>query len=427
LDAFGKLDGLRQTVEELYRDWHAKVMKREALVMDEQERARRLDLLAFQKQELESAGLKAGEDEEMQKERERLRHADTLRLQAEEAYERLSGDAATGGSGTWGAGGAVPGGAVTSSEQAARALTDMARHDSTLGSWAERCRQSAVELRDVAEEVRQYRDRIEADPRRLEEIEQRLALIERLKRKYGATIEEMLKFLDHVTADWREIAHYQQAQDDLVAEIQKAEEAYGREAGELSHRRKAAGLKFLRAVEAELQALGMAHAALEIQWLPSDRPTAAGGEQAEFLVAPNPGESPKPLAKIASGGELSRLMLAFKVVLAKEDRVPTLIFDEIDAGVGGRMAEVIGRKLNAISRERQVVCVTHMAQVASFADAHYHITKEVEDHHTVTRAVKLASRRAVAEELAKMIGGESLTPVALKHAEELLEKARRSA
>lgn len=410
LDAFGKLEGLRQTIEELYRDWHSRVMTREARVMDVQERARRLDLLVFQKHELESAGLQVGEEEKLEQERERLRHADALRRQAEEVYERLSGE----------------GRSVTSAEQAARGLAEMAKYDKGLEAWAERCRQSSVELRDLAGDVRGYRDRVEANPSRLEEVEQRLVLLERLKRKYGSTIEEMQKFLIQVTASWQELVQYQQVQEEAVAGIQEAEEMYRREAQELSKRRKTTGTKFLRAVEEELKVLGMGHVTLEVRWTSSDRPTAVGLEQAEFLVVPNPGEAPKPLDKVASGGELSRIMLAFKVVLAKQDRVPTLIFDEIDAGVGGRTAEVIGRKLKVISRERQVICVTHMAQVASFADAHFQVAKEIGDHRTATHATKLSSKKAVVEELAKMIGGEAVTPVALKHAEELLNKAGQS-
>ncbi len=408
LDTFGQLESVRQTVEEQYRLWHDQVMKRQTLMMDEQERARQLDLLAFQKEELESARIQPGEEETWSREREVLRHAEALAGQAAEIYEGLLGE----------------GQAVGVVERSAKLLVGMAQHDESLRALAERAKQAAVELKDVAEDMRVYRDRVEADPQKLEVVEQRLALLERLKKKYGPTLEDVLRFLDQARVSWTELVNYRNVQDSMNEAIRASEAAYLKEAHDLSKRRRTAAAKLTRAVEDELKVLGMAHAKIDMGWTSLDQPAACGLEHAEFLIAPNPGEPPRPLAKVASGGELSRLMLALKVVLAKQDRIPTLIFDEVDAGVGGRTAEVIGKKLKFMSADRQVICVTHMAQIASHADAHYHIVKKVDDHHTTTQATRLTSSREIVEELAKMMSGEPLTPTAVQHAQELLTRAQ---
>ncbi|HHX38601.1 MAG TPA: DNA repair protein RecN, partial [Armatimonadetes bacterium] len=319
----------------------------EKLTTDARDRARKVDLYQFQIQEIDAAGLHDGEEEELEAERLRLANAEKLFLNAGQAYDRLRGDDAL----------------LDGLAACQELLEGLAEVDRSASSLLDTVGSALYQLEDAAKELRTYRDSIEFNPERLEEVQERLIALQHLKRKYGDTIAEILAYREQLAADLDGLTHSEERE----AELRQQREAVHAEvtalAEQLTHLRRETTGRFQDAVEAELAALAMEQTrfrvALEIGAL---GPT--GTDRVEFLISPNPGEPLKPLARIASGGELSRVMLALKSILARVDRVPTLIFDEVDVGIGGRTAHVIGEKLAALGKEKQVLCVTHLPQVA---------------------------------------------------------------
>jgi DNA repair protein RecN (Recombination protein N) len=277
--------------------------------------------------------------------------------------------------------------------------------------------------------LRDYRERIQFDPERLETVEARLHTIGRLKKKYGSTAGEILGYRDQAALDLKQLEGAEERLVSLGEEIRAVDAELWDRAGHLSRGRGKAAKQLAQQVVGELRQLGMTRAdfRVEITKIEGEDPRGSlrptGLEEAEFLFAPNLGEGFRPLGKIASGGELSRTMLALKHILASADRTPTLIFDEVDAGVGGRMAEVVGRKLWRVSGERQVLCITHLPQIAAFADVHLRVEKEMRKGRTEARLIPL-SRDDRIEELARMLGGPEKSATALKHARELFQAAQ---
>jgi DNA repair protein RecN (Recombination protein N) len=399
----------------------------DALIKDEREMARRADLLQFQVEEIGSARLKPGEDAALEKERTRLANAEQLAALADEAYQALYEGA-----------GETPA-ALDALAQATKALTSLTKIDLTLGEHLQTAESVAAQLDDLARTVRAYRERIEFSPKKLDQIEDRLDTIKRLKRKYGATIEEILAFAQNAAAQLDGITHA----SERIEELQKQEEKLLRQIGamgqDLADARKAASAKLAAGIEAELNDLKMAGArfGVDIQWTPDENGAfanqgryafdATGLDKVEFLVAPNVGEGLKPLARIASGGETSRLMLALKAVLARADQTPTLIFDEIDQGIGGRVGAVVGAKLWGLTAaptprasaavRHQVICITHLPQLAGYGDAHFRVEKSAVEGRTLARVNELDDKARV-QELAQMLGapGEG----AVKSAREIL-------
>ncbi len=400
----------------------------DALLKDEREMARRTDLLQFQIEEIGSAKLKPGEDATLEKERTRLANAEQLAALADEAYQAL-----------YEGSGETPA-ALDALAQATKALTGLAKIDPSLAEHLQTAESAAAQLDDLARTVRAYRERIEFSPKKLDQVEDRLDAIKRLKRKYGATIEEVLAFAQNAAAQLDGITHASERIEELKKQEEKLLRQIGAMGHELSQARKAAAEKLAAGIEAELNDLKMAGArfGVDIQWVPEANGAFAdegrfafdstGLDKVEFLVAPNVGEGLKPLAKIASGGETSRLMLALKAVLARADQTPTLIFDEIDQGIGGRVGAVVGRKLWELTASKtqdarsklqahQVICITHLPQLAGYGDAHFRVEKSAADGRTLTHVQELGDKARV-QELAQMLGasGEG----AVKSAREIL-------
>ncbi len=417
LDRFGGLDDERQALAEVVRELNAVRYELGELQRGEREMARRLDMLDFQVNEIASARLKPGEDKALLEERTRLANAEKISALADDALRALSDGAED-----------TPSAADLLGE-AGRALGGLAKIDSTLTALRDEAQSLSEQFRDLARDLTAYRETIEFNPKRLNAVEERLDLIRNLQRKYGPTIEEVLAYAAKAQAEREGLTH----SGERVAELQKEEEALLRRIGQagvrLSEARRTAGERLGQAIEEELRDLRMEGAkfAVDVQWAEDDGGAPADGrrvafdltglDRVEFLVAPNPGEGLKSLAKTASGGETSRLMLALKGVLARADRTPTLIFDEIDQGIGGRVGAVVGRKLWGLAAAHQVLCITHLPQLAGFGDQHFKVEKVLAGDRTVTRVSGLADQARIAE-LALMLGGSG--EKTLESAEEIL-------
>jgi DNA repair protein RecN (Recombination protein N) len=410
LDYFGDLWGARDGLAGLVDRLQSVRRELANLRRDERELAHRVDLLQYQVGEIESARLEAEEEQELVHERTRLANAEQLQTAADEAYRALyeSQDESPA--------------AVDLIQAAAQALRGLARLDPSQDGVAEAAEALGYQLEDVAETLRDYRDQVEFNPRRLSRVEDRLALIRNLQRKYGDSVDEVLAFARRARQELETIEHSEERTEELEAEESRLLAEIGRLGLALSDQRREAGKRLAAGVEAELEQLGMAGArfGVELRWrdnregAPIDGKRVAfdrtGLDQVEFLVAPNVGEPLKPLVRIASGGETSRLMLALKTVLAQADRTPTLIFDEIDTGIGGRIGTVVGHKLWKLTvgdggkaRNHQVLCVTHLPQLASYGDLHLHVQKGLVGERTVTE-VKPLEGKGREEELAAMLG-----------------------
>ncbi len=413
------------------------------LQRDERELARRADLLQFQVEEIEKAALVEGEDAELTQERVRLTNAERLGSLADSIYALLIAgpdeEASYSGRGTRRGDDrevSAPAKPVRDGlGEAARHLQDLNRLDSTLAAYEQTLDELRENVEELGRQVRLYRETVEADPARLMEVEERLGLIHNLKRKYGQTIAEILAYGQQAAAELDTLTH----SEERIAELQEEEAALladtADRAAALSARRRAAGERLAREVEQSMADLMMGNIkfATSITHAPDPRglpiptddgavPTVAfdarGVDRVEFLISPNPGEPLKPLSKIASGGETSRLMLALKSILSAADHTPTLIFDEIDVGVGGRSGQVVGEKLWSLTDNHQVICITHLPQIAAFADTHYKITKQVRDERTATHVDALNEAEQV-QEIAAMLGGV-LTPAQLENARDIL-------
>ncbi len=414
LDRRGGLEGPRRAVSEgvtCLRQLDAELARLRA---EARELARRQDFLAFQVQEIAAARLVAGELEELRVERSRLAHADRLREEGAAAVALVAGDPARSD---------VPGAADLLGE-VARRLSALARLDPALADLASRALGIAADARDAALELERRIEGVEADPGRLAELEERLAAIDRLRRKYGATPEEILRFRDEAEAELLRIegagtreAELEKEREGLVAQLERDAEGLSR-----GRARAARGLG--RAVEARLRELAMPEArfevALEAVPAPDGLPCAATGrEAAEFRLAANPGEPPRPLRRVASGGELSRSFLALRSALREADAGMVLVFDEVDAGVGGSTADSVGRALAELAGQHQVLCITHLPQVAALAHEHFRVVKRSERGRTLAR-VEAVRGDARVEEIARMAGGEEIVEATRRHARHLL-------
>jgi DNA repair protein RecN (Recombination protein N) len=390
--------------------------ERARLDSDESARAERASFLRYQLDELEKAEAKPGEDEALAQERRVLAAAEKLRGGAEEAEALLrSGDEA----------------AVVAASRACKRLDELAGIDPALAAVAAAVRGAAAELDEAARTLSRYAGRAGGDPQRLEAIDERLELLRRLSRKHGGSLAAALQRRETMKTELQSLEHHDEA---LAAAETRVRELSGkalRLGRALSERRRSAAAGFSRAVAAELASLGMARTEISVRFGPpgeggipaeGEMLGPRGLESAELLLSPNPGEELRPLARIASGGELSRVLLAVKRVLADADDVDTYLFDEVDAGIGGATADAVGRALSAVARGRQVICITHLPQIAVFAERHQVAEKEIRRGRTHSRVAAVEGEARV-EELARLLSGQA-TPVALEHARELLEKAR---
>ena len=375
LDSFAQLD----TLYDRYRDCFSQLiaMRRElnSLNVDEAEKARQIDLLEYQINEIEQAELVPGEEEELADRRNMIRNAEKICLSLDEAHEQI-------------AGGEERTGALELIQNAAAELEEAARYVETLIPISSKLTEMGYELEDSLMGINDARLGMEYDPGELEEIEARLDLIYRLKRKYGGDIEEILQNLSLYKKQLEKITLSDEKKESLNQSYKEMLLQAKNLADQLSKERKAAARRFEKQVEGELSFLDMPSVKFTISILPC-KLGAKGLDDVEFMISTNPGEPPKPIAKIASGGELSRIMLSIKNVISDKDDVPTLIFDEVDTGVSGSAAEKIGRKLRQVSKGRQVICVTHLAQIAALCDHHLLIQKQVKDDHTFTQVTEL--------------------------------------
>jgi DNA repair protein RecN (Recombination protein N) len=365
--------------------------------------------MAFQVREIEASGIQIDEEESLKEERTILTHAKKLMDFVHVSEETLYSD---------------EGSAIERIQKILNQGREMAAIDPSLSQPLKSLESTLIQLEDIALALRDYSKRVEINPMRLEEIENRLEEIDRLKRKYGPTVEEVLSFrhradeaLKSFTSDEEKLAQLK----DRLEPLRQTVNDLGKR---LSKKRKDVALELKKSVEKELNSLGMKKTIFEIRVDPS--PLSLNGvDRVEFLISPNIGEEVKPLAKIASGGELSRIMLAMKRILAKVGGRQVLIFDEVDSGIGGAMAEVVGKKLRELSRHHQVICVTHLPQIACFADQHHSVRKEVKTGRTITMVDRL-DPEAIADEIARMLGGVKVTDKTKAHAKEMIENARKT-
>ena len=407
LDQFADTAGLRDQVAQVFGVWQETGRRLETLRHNEQEKLRLLDLWRFQHQEIAEAALQPGEDTRLDEERRVLSNLTRIQQGAGGAYEALYDS---------------PASAAAQIKSAARTLEDLARFDTAFATLAQNLLGARIGLEEAAFDLRKYLDRLEASPGRLAEIEDRLALVEKLKRKYGASLEEVIAFGGQVGAQIAEMDSSEETARRLEEEQRRLASEYQDLANKLSERRRQAAQKLEKPVEKELAALAMERTRFRVSF-ETIEPAAHGADRVEFLVSPNPGEPPRPLEQVASGGELSRITLALKTCLAgtgANSRLPrTLVFDEIDAGIGGRAADAVGRRLQRLARSYQVLCVTHLPQIAGFGDHHYSVDKQIKSGRTITTVAELGPEERI-QEMARMLSGAQVTPEALRHAKQLL-------
>ena len=426
LDRYAATDDLRRQVGALVGDWRAAGRELERLQRDERELARQRELLQYQVDEIAAATLRSGELEDLERERKMLVNAERLGELCVAVYSALAGDETGEASG-----------ALDLLAAAQRALGDLLRLDDTLREQLGELEQALYLAQDVATSVRSYQEDVAADPQRQAEVEERLDLLAKLRRKYGSTIEEILAFGEEASRTLDSLTHREERIAELQQQEQEIRQRIGAVASDLSQRRQSAGRTLGAAMERELDDLNMQRARFQTeiaqrsdeQGAPAtlDGQTGAwaftvnGIDTVEFLLAPNPGEPLKPLARIASGGEMSRIMLALKTILSRADAVPILIFDEIDAGISGRSGQVVGEKLWALGQSHQVLCVTHLAQIAVLADTHFRVSKALSDDRTTTQVEQLSPAERT-REVAQMLGG-ARTTASQANAADLLKRA----
>jgi DNA repair protein RecN (Recombination protein N) len=408
-----------------YRELHDVQHELDEIHQAERDAARRVDMLTFQIKEIESAHLHPGEEETLVEERNRLANAESLASLAQQALLAL--DEGTPESPA----------ATDLLGQISQALTALARLDPSQNGLDETARSIFESLADLTRNIRLYLDNIEFNPKRLDQVEERLAFLQSLKRKYGETISAVLEFAVHANSQLEQITHAEERLEELDKKQAELLSKLGRAGIELSQLRHSAAAGLEKAIEIELADLHMSGARFRVDFQQHADPLGvalpdgsrvtyypSGLEKTEFLIAPNPGEGFKPLVKIASGGETSRLMLALKNVLAKADRIPTLIFDEIDQGIGGRVGAIVGQKLWQLGRQHQVLCITHLPQLAAYGEQHFHVEKQIQSGRTLTLLKELDGEERLVE-LAQMLGG--LSDGTLQSARELLQSAQTQA
>ncbi|RFT14749.1 MAG: DNA repair protein RecN [Candidatus Saccharicenans subterraneus] len=413
LDDFAEAAELKEKVRQAASRVRALIRQREELTARQKERAQRLDFINFQVKEIEQAGLRPGEDEELLQERAILKNSEKIAILVNQAIDI----------------------SYESEESLVAGLKRVENIVSELQGFFPELEGSRLQLADfniylkeLAGNLIDLRDRYAPSPERLEEIEERLSLIEKLKRKYGPSIEEILAHLENIRKEKEELEKSEEKLSDLEREIKTAFEDYRKLCSRLSRLRQERAVELEQLIVKELAQLAMSKARFKVEFRPLspslENPSTIrdlGAEELEFILSPNPGEELRPLRRIASGGELSRIMLAFKSLGKEAEKGRTLIFDEIDSGIGGKTADFVARKLQQLARRHQVLCITHLPQIASAASHHFRIEKKTEKDRTFTLVKKLRDRDRP-EEIARLIAGTRLTEASLQMARELLEQ-----
>jgi DNA repair protein RecN (Recombination protein N) len=416
LDMFAGTTVISKDVATIYSSWYDTRKRLDGLRGNEQERLRQLDLYEFQVREIEQAAPQSDEISQLEMESRLLENLERIQQSAASAYDRLYDSTVSAGA---------------QIKAAQRSVDELGQFDDTLRSMTETLSSAQADIGDVSFGLRSFLDRLEPDPHRLEEIEDRIALLKKLQRKYGGSIEEVITYGEKAQIRLGELRAGDAATATLENEQQELARRYQLAAEELSKRRHQAADHLEKQVEVALSDLAMERARFKVNFEPIEGGTTGwsvhGIDHVHFLVSANPGQPPRPLAQVASGGELSRITLALKTCLIAKDRaenglIPrTLVFDEIDSGVGGRVAEAVGRRLERLADDHQLLCVTHLAQIAGFADTHFVVTKREQDDIAVTSVEQLSERRRI-EELARMLSGETITVEALQHAKQMVKR-----
>ena len=411
LDDFAGAFALKKDVSRLARELKKILKEKAELEEKEKEREQRLDFLEFQIKEIEGAQLKPGEEEELRNTRNILKNAENIGSLVEIAlsisYSQENSISSL----------------LAQLQNTVHNLVDF---DKTFKETEEAINQFSITIQEFSDFLLKFQQKQDAAPERLEELEERLSQIEKLKRKYGRNIEEILSHLETAKQEYEELSTSQEKLEDLDKEIQKIFNEYKSHADKLSELRKKNAVKLEKDVEKEISLLGMKKARFKIKiettsFMPESIESVkeSGTEEVEFLISPNPGEDLRPLRKVASGGELSRVMLALKTIGEETDTFKTMIFDEIDSGIGGKTAEFVAQKLRQLSRTHQVICITHLPQIASFATHHYKIDKKIDKERTFTSVKKLSFEERVTE-IARLLSGTRITETTLKNAREML-------
>jgi DNA repair protein RecN (Recombination protein N) len=412
LDRFGGFEDESRALYTRFTELSSLRKRFDTMESNERQRAREMEILQFAVNEIEEAGLKTGEEEELESERRVLSQHEKLFSGLDELYDSVAENR---------------GGALTQLRAARAAMEQVTGIDEGLADTARRLDDLFFELEDVAEVVRDYRGSVEFSPDRLEQVESRLTLIHRLEKKYGVDIQEVLAYYQEAKAQLEGFETWEEDKERLRAEIREREQQVLRHAHDLSAKRKEAAGRLAARILSSLQQLGMPKTSFEVAVVPrtgeSGKPACGpyGLDTVSFQISPNPGEPLKPLSEIASGGEVSRVMLALKRALAENDHIQSMVFDEIDTGIGGEVAVAVGDHLHQLSREKQVLCITHLASIAARADTHITVTKSERNGRTVTD-ISVVSGEPRVDEIARMLAGDKTGSASRNHAEELLRK-----
>jgi DNA repair protein RecN (Recombination protein N) len=403
VDGFAGIEDLRRRTGGAYREWRAAVAELEELVRGEAERLRMFDLWAFQRDEIDAAGLKPGEDAALEAECTVLQNVGRLLELGSGVYDALY-DAEDSAS--------------AHVRASIKRLQDGSRYDAKLEEIAAALKPAQIAIDEASSLVRDYLGRLEADPARLDEVEHRLAAIDKLRRKYGATVEEILLFSEQVASQIAAVESSTERRTHLEQQQSVLRQRFERLANDLTKARRSAAAELSEQVMKELCSLAMERTVFEVRVAPAPA-SPSGLDGIAFYVSANAGEDPRPMEQVASGGELSRIALALKACTATVESGRTLVFDEVDAGIGGAAAESVGRRLKAIAGSNQVLCVTHLAQIAGFADHHFSVSKREVNGRTVAQVAPITGEERV-HEIGRMLAGSRLTPEALRHAEQLI-------
>lgn len=416
---FHLLDGYDPDVAEAlaaytcaYREWREKKKAYDEKQQASREYAQRLDMLHWQDKEISEANLKAGEDEALETEIRKLSHAEKIVGSIEESYELLEGG---GGSGL---------GVLPALSQVKKDLEDISRFDDALANAQKMVEEAYISLQEASYELRDYGESVEFSPARLDQLQSRMDVIYRLCKKYGATLGDVLAHQEKVERELSEIENYDEDIAALEKEIAALEKELGKKAATLTELRRAAAKDLSSAIEEQLFALGMPKAQLAIRVEPAADYGPRGRDEVAMFFSANPGEAEKPLQRVASGGEISRIALAIKTVASSRDSsVPSMVFDEIDTGIGGRTAQMVAERIALVAQYKQVLCITHLPQIACMADAHLYISKRTEEGTTATQIRPLSERERISE-IARMASGADMTTASLDNAREMVSHAK---
>lgn len=383
----------------------------EKLTQDEQYRLRKIDLLKFQTQEIQEANLKDGEEQELIQRRDILKNSEKIYSCLNTAYQKIYENE-------------LYESAFDSIGSALASIENIAEYDSKLNDIKQNLEDVYYKLQDAVENIRDYRDKIEYNDYELNEIEDRLDLINKLKRKYGNSIEEILNYYSNIEKELVDLEKSDELIEELENQLKLENEKLHNLSNNITSIRRNTAVYLKQKIEAELKYLGMERAIFEVQVEEKEKYDYNGNNEVKFMITSNPGEPLRPLHKVASGGEISRIMLAIKSVVADVDEIPVLIFDEIDTGISGRTAQSVAEKMILISKNHQILCVTHLPQIASMADKHFKIQKNVIDDKTVTKVKDLQNEERI-EEIARMLGGAIVTELTKVNAKEIIELAEQ--